>query len=417
MLHLPNELIFQISELLDDPIDLYAFLRVSRALFYLLYDSLLDTACDPRCRMGGYEYENRSCHLLRSAANRGDKELVKLVVSKGILNVVDPSKLLTRVLRRRKCNDALRLLLECGAGRPARPDFRQVDLEVLPLSYAVTHGRAKALEIMLDTDNVDVNEYLLEYQYERVTLLHLAVEHRQLAVVRMLLTRKDIDVNRSGLRDNCTPLYHAVCGVYGSEDIARVLLADPRVDVNCLDADLQTPLHAAADLGAEQLLKILLAHPKIDPNIRDKLGRAPLHFAAGFGDCRLVRFFLEDERLAPAQCQGARGNPLHAAVRGGRFPALRLLLEDGRFDVNSTDENGDTPLHTAIRKGDREDLVLLLLSREGVDVEMRNSEGKSSRDLVAAQNRSILKRAMEQYSHGKREYPDYLNTNWAYRWC
>jgi len=418
LLHLPNELIFQISELLN-PVDLYTFLRVNRALFYLLYDSLLDTACNgSHCSNVNCAYEHRSCNLIRSAAQRGDKELVKLVISKGILNVVDPHRLLVRVLRRRKCNDALRLLLECGAGRGgACPDYYEEEFEVLPLGYTVTHGKAKALEIMLDTNDVDVNEYLIEYPYERVTLLHLAVEHRQLAVVRMLLTRKDIDVNRLGLTDNCTPLYHAVCGVYGSEDITRVLLADPRVDVNCLDTDLQTPLHAAADIGAEQLLKILLAHPKTDPNICDKFDQSALHFAARFGDCRLVRLFLKDERLSPAQFHGARGNPLHTAAWNGQFPALRLLLEDGRFDINATDERGDTPLHIVIRKGDREDLVLLLLSREGVDVEIRNREGKSSRDLVAAQNRLILKRAMEKYLHGKREHFDCLNTNWACGWC
>ena len=411
LLHLPNELILQISEYLD-PVDLYAFLRTSRALFDLLYDSLLDTACDEsRCVPGCSKYEHRSCDLLSSAAQRGDKELVKLVISKGILNVVDPAKLLIHVLRRRKCNDTLRILLECGADPTVHPDHGQENVEGLPLGYAVMHGRAKALEVMLDTSDVDVNEYLHEYSYERVTLLHLAVEHRQLAVVRVLLARKDIDVNKPGLTENWTPLYHAAYGVYGSEDIIRVLLADPRVDVNCLDADLQTPLHAAADFGAEQLLKILLAHPKIDLNIRDKLGQTPLYFAAEFGDCRLIRFFLEDERLAPAQHQGARGCPLHAAVRSDEFPALRLLLEDGRFDINSTDENGDTPLHIAVRKGDREDLVLLLLSREGVDVEMRNSEGKSPRDFVAAQNRLVLKRAMERYSRGKREYLDNQNPN------
>ncbi|PWW74189.1 ankyrin, partial [Tuber magnatum] len=217
----------------------------------------------------------------------------------------------------------------------------------LPMRYAVTHGRAKALGIMLDTSGVDVNEYL----YEDVTLLHLAVEHRQTAVIQVLLARKDIDINRPGLADDCTPLYHAVRWVDRSEDVTRVLLADPRVDVNCWDTEFQTPLHVAADFGGEKLLKTLLAHPKIDLNVRDKLGQTPLYFAVRLGDCRLIRFFLEDERLAPTQHHGALGNPLHAAVGSCQLAALRLLLEDGRFDVNSTDENGDTPLHIAIQKG------------------------------------------------------------------
>ncbi|KAG0125907.1 hypothetical protein HOY82DRAFT_126437 [Tuber indicum] len=234
LLHLPNELVLQISQNLN-PVDLYAFLRANRALFHLLYDSLLGTACDKSQGCCG-EYENRSRNLLYSAAQRGDKELVKLVVSKGILKVVDPAKLLVRLLRRRKCNDALRILLECGV----YPMKEQVSMRELPLRYAVTHGKAKALEIMLDTSDVDVNRCL----YEGVTLLYLAVEHRQMASIQVLLARKEIDVNESSLADDCTPLYHAVRSVDRSEDITRVLLADPRVDVNCSDADIQTPLHA-----------------------------------------------------------------------------------------------------------------------------------------------------------------------------
>ncbi|CUS09293.1 unnamed protein product [Tuber aestivum] len=399
LLHLPNELVFQISGDLC-PVDLYALLRVNHALFCLLYDSLLDTACDENRGEGCCgEYENRSRDLLHSAAQRGDKELVKLVVSKGILNVVDTARLLIRVLKRRKCNDALRILLECGVDPLAYPRHDEMNVRGLPMRYAVTHGRAKALEIMLDVGEVDINGYL----YQDVTLLHLAVEHRQTAVIQALLARKDIDVNRLGLVDDCTPLYHAVRWVDRSEDATRVLLADPRVDVNWCDTEFQTPLHVAADFGGEQLLKTLLAHPKIDLNVRDKLGQTPLHFSVRIGDCRLIRFFLEDKRLAPRQHHGTLGNPLHAAVGSCQLPALRLLLDDGRFDVNSTDENGDTPLHIAIQKGDREDLVLLLLSRANVDVEMRNNEGRSSSDLAASQNRLVVKRAMEKYSHGKRQ--------------
>eukprot|EP00398_MALV-I-01_sp_L67-1_P000219 gene219-946_t len=144
--------------------------------------------------------------------------------------------------------------------------------------------------------------------HNKRTLLQHAVMKRRPDVVKYLLKRPDIDPNA----DDCTghnggqsfPLVRA------SGECLKLLLADPRTDVNKIIAtkDLKatfSKLHVYFGNDGNIInLKYLLRHPSIDVNIRDSSGQSPL-FAAAYGALFLpaekhleaLDLFLEDERV------------------------------------------------------------------------------------------------------------------------
>jgi ankyrin repeat protein len=87
------------------------------------------------------------------------------------------------------------------------------------------------------------------------------------------LTQSGVDVNcRQNFGYRFTPLIEAI--QLRNDKVARVLLADPRVDVNAADAKGQTALHRSRNEG--QIAIILSQRTDIDWNVVDKTGRTPL---------------------------------------------------------------------------------------------------------------------------------------------
>ncbi len=87
------------------------------------------------------------------------------------------------------------------------------------------------------------------------------------------LTQSGVDVNcRENFRYRFTPLMFAIQS--NSVKVARVLLADPRVDVNATDTSGLTALHRAT--GNRLSVIILSQRTDIDWNVPNNTGRTPL---------------------------------------------------------------------------------------------------------------------------------------------
>ena len=103
----------------------------------------------------------------------------------------------------------------------------------------------------------------------------------------------------------------------------RLLLADPRVDINVRD---NNALKIAKQAGTLDILHLLLQDPRMDPSA-DNGNAFLVACEAGFID--LVARGLEDPNVDPAaRHQGA----LHRAVRRSRMDVVELLLQDPRVD-------------------------------------------------------------------------------------
>ncbi|KAJ8358548.1 hypothetical protein SKAU_G00150730 [Synaphobranchus kaupii] len=153
-----------------------------------------------------------------------------------------------------------------------------------------------------------------------------------------------------------TPLVQAIFNRNSGE--VQVLL-HKKEDVNALDQEWRTPLHAAAYLGDVHIMDLLI-HSGASVNAKDNLWLTPLHRAVASRNEKAVGLLLK---------QGAEVNardklwqtPLHvaAAYRATRcaealFPYLGSL--------NVADSNGRTALHHAAHSGHLE-MVTLLLSK------------------------------------------------------
>jgi len=113
-----------------------------------------------------------------------------------------------------------------------------------------------------------------------LSILHVAVQCGQSEIVRLLLLDGRVNPNPKHGRLVVNPL--AVAAKEGHLDVVKVLLEDPRVDVNGCSSFIVTPLRTAAMNGFADIVGLLLAHGA-DPNLRGGPGNLrsrPLEKAA-----------------------------------------------------------------------------------------------------------------------------------------
>ena len=76
------------------------------------------------------------------------------------------------------------------------------------------------------------------------------------------------------------------------QKIAKFLLAQPGIDINCANNDGNTALHVCGAHGNIEGLRILLCHPGTNINVKNSLGLTPLMMAVSFGKADFVKELL-----------------------------------------------------------------------------------------------------------------------------
>ncbi|RPA90448.1 ankyrin [Choiromyces venosus 120613-1] len=175
-LSLPNETILQIARE-QEPRDLNALLRTNHRMARLLKTALIDSVCEraaPICKQALY-----------AAASRGDTEIVKRLLDRGVLSFVGHGALLNDAVM--TLDEAgLRVLLDCGIDPETRDSEQQT-----PFSVACRHNRLDAVKLLIDDERVDVNSI---DRTGRTALSH-ACGSGHVDVVRLLLDDTRLDVN------------------------------------------------------------------------------------------------------------------------------------------------------------------------------------------------------------------------------
>ncbi|KAK6174217.1 hypothetical protein SNE40_017536 [Patella caerulea] len=178
----------------------------------------------------------------------------------------------------------------------------------------------------------------------RNTMLHMAVQSKQLDVVKHVLEYDIFDITT--LNRNRQSVLHSTCfSIHDAPDIVE-FLAIKGIDINTKDDDDLTPLHYAVKSGKTKTTALLL-NLKSDVNMEDKSGRLPIHWGC---------------------CSNASLSDVDKAK------IVTLLVNQGS-DINHKDTDGRTPILEALSNCQTE-TAEYLLSVE-CDVNIKDKKGTS----------------------------------------
>jgi len=184
--------------------------------------------------------------------------------------------------------------------------------------YACGAGNAKLVQLLLSRDAFP------HMADDHKTVLHLATESKQHALVHALLKRQDVValLHRATLSGE-TAMHCAARSA--SKHIVRDLLNN-KAKVQVKDNQLKQPLHVASEHGCLPIVKLLIARSAY---IEAKDGRlwTPLMCAVQFGHNRLALFLME--KWANPNARDADGwSPVDAASRAGMSAFCRQVAQN-----------------------------------------------------------------------------------------
>ncbi|CUS09536.1 unnamed protein product [Tuber aestivum] len=336
-LSLPNELILEICKD-ESPQDLYSLVLTSRHLANLLSHVLVDSLFRPHSKRKTYARK-----AFYSAAEREDRTIVRLLIEKGVLDILGPGhRRLFYYITEPHCGKAVRTLLDCGVSAELR-------------------------------DGVSWS------------MIHWAARYGAITAVEEFLSREEVAVNVLD-RDNYTPLY--IASRDGRRALVQAFVGCSRVDVNIANAQLLTPLGVAAWRGDVEMVKIFLKRAGIESSLLGTHATAPIYLAAESARVDVVRLLLRDGRCEANWRDPAGRTALHVAAERGHATTVQLLMQDERVDVNIVDNSGTTPLCQAIRNA-RGAVVQLLLSRDDIDLDKADANGHTIPPLPRSESLEV----------------------------
>ena len=142
-------------------------------------------------------------------------------------------------------------------------------------------------------------------------------------------------------------------------------------DVNTLDPQGSHGLILAIKEPSLKAAQALVNAPKIDLNLLNGNGESPLMLAALKGELDLVEKMVKKG----ADVNKTGWTPLHYAASNGHSAVIRLLLENYAY-IDAESPNGSTPLMLASMYGSPESVKLLL--DEGADPLLKNQQNMTA---------------------------------------
>ena len=154
---------------------------------------------------------------------------------------------------------------------------------------------------------------------DQIPLLSIAISDGNIEGVRALLAHRNIQPNAD--RYTRSSLMNLQTAKPNADKIARLLLADPRIDPNFRGINGITPLQLLAVLARPAVVRVLLADPRVDPNLADNDGLTPL-FKAARHDLANAKILLESGRVQIGPREREIINKKKAALGISESPVL-----------------------------------------------------------------------------------------------
>jgi ankyrin repeat protein len=411
LLKLPPEILLCVVDQLSCARDISSLSRAARCTSHIFQDALLRLAA-----------QKADCPALHYAAKEDYRSNAEALLRYGT-NVNAPFKSYTPLMIAARCGSesVIDLLLACedldiNAKNPngetalwfaayagnrsvvislLRCKGISIDLadtcyELTPFAIAVTKGYGEVARDLLATGKINLNS---RDRNGRTPVYH-AIKSGDQELVSLLLFNREVDIDIRDLLHR-TPFWYAVVN---DNLLAAHLLLTRGADPNAPDLDRITPLNVAILRGHTPMLRLLLSRqevdvaPKLDPGVLGVFCEAqpPVCLAAYKGNKQAVKMLLS--RGADVNACDTLGSPLlHIAVQRVDPSMVKTLLRHRCLDVNKTsqDKFGLTALHEASRDG-RLSMVNLLLSKEDIDINVRDVNGRTPLWWAARNNHPFI---------------------------
>lgn len=186
----------------------------------------------------------------------------------------------------------------------------------------------------------------------------------------LLKYEKSIEVNATGGQYDCTPLLWAL--EKGHQNIAKLLIADLRVDINKAANTGVTPLWKATQQNYAEIVQLLVQDRRMS-SINEASRHdnwTPIYIAVRFKFVTIVKTLLKTNGIdVNVASTPALETPLLTATFLGYTNIVKMLVNSQKdnIDVNKTNRSGEAPLYWATRKGFYE-IVKILLGHDRIDV-------------------------------------------------
>ncbi|WAR05193.1 SECG-like protein [Mya arenaria] len=391
-----------------------------------------------------------SFYVVRTSKIEGKRNLLHIATEKGDIEMV--KYLLSKVRRREEKLQFIKqeTVIDIQGQRPRLFSC---------LHLAAFYGFSDLIRLYLD-EKIDVNHV----NSKKDTALLWASRWGHIDTVRLLLEKRaDPDVKndkgstalywairyqfpkvvdillKKGKADPCTtrkvglvaPII--IASAYGNEEIVKMLLDHPAVDVNLKIRGGDTAIHNAAREGHSDVLKVLISKGA-NFDDQDEVGDTPLLLAAkhdfvhvvnelllqgadikarNHDGCDVWYYAIENDSTTLIQSlmeenslNGmADRNPLCIAGSAGRCDKIQFILDmnvdpgttdiddntflhhaamnnkyeviekfNSKLSLNIKNKNGDTPLHIACKSGNVQTIDALIDAKAKADIQNRNGE-------------------------------------------
>lgn len=256
-------------------------------------------------------------NALMIAAARGHEEIVGLLLSPDNVNTknsVTGCTALMDAVRAGHIYVVRRLLLQ----EPSCDINAQNKFGITALMFAT--NSEEITRFLLDDMSIDVN---IKDIYDQTAFAHAASSHSKESEVVMgqLLRVPKIIITESEVEKGIRQAVHA-----GLEDKLKILLQIIKININYRDRG-NTVLHDAAARGYENIVKLLLQQPDININATNVDGATPLMVAAENGHESIVRLLLTMQNINIAANDIYGDNALIVA-KVKDYDSIAALIQD-----------------------------------------------------------------------------------------
>ena len=253
---------------------------------------------------------------------------------------------------------------------------------VTPLSWAVIRGHEDVVKLLITREDVDLNVR----DQNGKTPLEMAVIEKHIAIVKLLLACENIELTANYDLSALVLLYASGHDPKNLQ-LLKLLLACDHVEVNAKDWRGQTPLMTAAYNDNVESTRLLLARDDIQINVMDDNGQTALHRASVMKGAKNMQLLLARNDIQPNIRDSKGRTALHIAAIKDWTAGMRLLLAHEDIQVNARNNEGATALHIAAKQVRT---MSLLLAHGDIQINERDNNGRTALHYAAPEEIRLL---------------------------